>query len=242
MKFRILCLFLFLFTLNACIKQPYELYENQFAKGFQKGIVVCSIITPGLIRPIPSYYIRHSGSNEFIRIYGKNTAYSQSMLSIEKLQADGIGPGIVKILELPSGKYELFKWDLFYNLGMVQRTDKPKREFSMPFEVKPDTINYIGQLVLNNGIFCISDKSERDIKIVLKAGIKNFRFHDLRHTFATRLVQQGVDIYKVAKLLGHKDISTTQRYAHHYPESLRDGVEVLDSLSGKQGAFGAIGH
>lgn len=37
-----------------------------------------------------------------------------------------------------------------------------------------------------------------------------------------------MDIYKIAKLLGHKDIRMTQRYAHHDPESLRDGVEVLD--------------
>jgi len=72
------------------------------------------------------------------------------------------------------------------------------------------------------------------IKTVKVAAIENFRFHDLRHTFATRLVQEGVDLYKVAKLLGHKDISTTQRYAHHYPESLRDGVEVLDHKSTKK--------
>jgi integrase len=63
-----------------------------------------------------------------------------------------------------------------------------------------------------------------------RTNIENFRFHDLRHTFATRLVQAGVDLYKVARLLGHKDIKMTQRYAHHYPESLRDGVEVLDGL------------
>jgi integrase len=68
------------------------------------------------------------------------------------------------------------------------------------------------------------------ISSVKDGKIEDFRFHDLRHTFATRLIQLGVDIYKVAKLLGHKDVSTTQRYAHHYPESLRDGVEVLDSL------------
>lgn len=80
------------------------------------------------------------------------------------------------------------------------------------------------------------------VKALTKAGIENFRFHDLRHTFATRLTQHGTDIYKIAKLLGHKDISTTQRYAHHYPESLRDGVEVLDHLLGKQGALGTIGH
>jgi integrase len=64
--------------------------------------------------------------------------------------------------------------------------------------------------------------------VMERAKIEDFRFHDLRHTFATRLAQAGVDIYKIAKLLGHKDIRMTQRYAHHYPESLRDGVEVLD--------------
>jgi site-specific recombinase XerD len=62
-----------------------------------------------------------------------------------------------------------------------------------------------------------------------KSGIVNFRFHDLRHTFATRLAQRGVDLYKISKLLGHEDISTTQRYSHHCPDSLRDGVEVLES-------------
>jgi integrase len=61
-----------------------------------------------------------------------------------------------------------------------------------------------------------------------KAGITDFHFHDLRHTFATRLVQNGQDLYKVQKLLGHKSIVMTQRYAHHYPESLRSSVEVLD--------------
>ena len=61
-----------------------------------------------------------------------------------------------------------------------------------------------------------------------KAGIEDFTFHGLRHTFATRLAQSGVDLYKISKLLGHKDIKTTQRYSHHCPESLRDGVEMLE--------------
>lgn len=64
-----------------------------------------------------------------------------------------------------------------------------------------------------------------------KAKLEDFRFHDLRHTFATRLVQGGVDIYKVQKLLRHKSPQMTQRYAHHFSESLRDGVEVLDRCS-----------
>jgi len=65
-------------------------------------------------------------------------------------------------------------------------------------------------------------------KTVKRAGISNFRFHDLRHTFATRLVHKGVDLYKVQRLLGHKTALMTQRYAHHGPESLRDGVKALE--------------
>ncbi len=61
-----------------------------------------------------------------------------------------------------------------------------------------------------------------------KAGLEDVRFHDLRHTFATRLVQNGVDLYVVKELLGHKSITMTIRYAHHNTESLRHGVEVLD--------------
>ena len=62
-----------------------------------------------------------------------------------------------------------------------------------------------------------------------RAAIPDFRFHDLRHTFATRLVQKGVDLYKVQRLLGHKTGVRTQRYAHHSPESLRDEVSVRES-------------
>jgi integrase len=62
-----------------------------------------------------------------------------------------------------------------------------------------------------------------------KAGLTDVRFHDLRHTFATRLVQNGVDLYRVQRLLGHKTHVMTQRYAHHYPESLRSAVKVLET-------------
>ncbi|MEW6118252.1 MAG: tyrosine-type recombinase/integrase [Nitrospirota bacterium] len=66
---------------------------------------------------------------------------------------------------------------------------------------------------------------------VRRAKIGAFRFHDLRHTFATRLAQAGVDIYTISKLLGHSSVKMTERYAHHCPESVRYGVEVLDKLN-----------
>ena len=53
------------------------------------------------------------------------------------------------------------------------------------------------------------------------AGITDFRFHDLRHTRATRLVRATGNLKAVQKLLGHSDISTTARYAHVLDEDLR---------------------
>ena len=66
--------------------------------------------------------------------------------------------------------------------------------------------------------------------VMKKADVKRFRFHDLRHTFATRLVQAGADIYTVQKLGRWKTISMVMRYAHHHPESLRAGIEILDRV------------
>ncbi len=58
-----------------------------------------------------------------------------------------------------------------------------------------------------------------------RAGLKDLHFHDLRHTFATRMIQNGADIYAVQRLLGHKSMDQTSRYSHHSVESLRKVME-----------------
>ncbi len=57
------------------------------------------------------------------------------------------------------------------------------------------------------------------------AKISDFHWHDLRHTFASRLVMNGVDIYKVSKLLRHGSVKVTERYAHLADVHLADAVE-----------------
>lgn len=58
----------------------------------------------------------------------------------------------------------------------------------------------------------------------------SFRFHDLRHHYASSLVSAGVNLYTVQALLCHKDSKMTQRYAHLSDTALRDAVKISDSL------------
>lgn len=59
------------------------------------------------------------------------------------------------------------------------------------------------------------------------AGITGLRFHDLRHTFATRLIRKGADIITVQDLLGHYSVTVTQRYTHTGADEKRRAVETL---------------
>lgn len=66
-------------------------------------------------------------------------------------------------------------------------------------------------------------------KISRKAKLAG-NIHTLRHTYASHLVQAGVDLYTVSKLLGHKDVNMTRRYAHLAPKTLEDAVAKLPTV------------
>lgn len=67
-----------------------------------------------------------------------------------------------------------------------------------------------------------------------RAGIKDFRVHDLRHTCAAWLVSAGEPLTAIRDLLGHSTVRMTERYAHLAPENVRAAVAVLENLDGNQ--------
>ncbi len=152
-----------------------------------------------------------------IVVFALNTGLRQDeLLSLEWSRIDLIRKTIL-IKETKNGKPKTLPLNKIA-LGVINRRSKVK-------SIKNDFVFFN-----RNGKKIDPCNLRRSFYIVLReVEILNFKFHDLRHTFATKLVQRGIDLYKIAKLLGHHDIKMTERYAHHYPESLRDGVEILES-------------
>jgi integrase len=67
-------------------------------------------------------------------------------------------------------------------------------------------------------------------RIRARAGLDDVRLHDLRHSFASFLVNEGVSLYVVQALLGHANARTTQRYAHLVADTLAQATEIVDGI------------
>lgn len=68
-------------------------------------------------------------------------------------------------------------------------------------------------------------------EVMEQAGIEEANFHTLRHTFATRCIENGMDILMVAKTLGHSNVSTTlNKYSHLLPQHQKASMEKLEAI------------
>ena len=86
------------------------------------------------------------------------------------------------------------------------------------------------------------------VVIRTRARLDDVRLHDLRHSFASALVNEGQPLYRVQRLLGHANAKATQRYAHLAPETLADAAEamgrivspILEQTSNSQSESGSV--
>ena len=89
----------------------------------------------------------------------------------------------------------------------------------------------------NPYVFCgkkpgrhLTDVKKRWFKIRKMLAIEDVRMHDLRHTFASMAIKSGLGLYQVSKLLGHKNIQTTMRYAHIEKEELVKSAKAVEAV------------
>ena len=92
----------------------------------------------------------------------------------------------------------------------------------------PETKTHIKDVKTGFKSACSRAKEKPDDK--KDPGIVGVRFHDLRHTAASKMIEAGVDLVTVSKILGHSSIQMTMRYAHPTPENMRLAVEKLGAM------------
>ncbi len=161
---------------------------------------------------------------------------------IERLMdccAEHLRPIVVMALNTGMRKGEIFnlKWqniDLKNRIITVNET-KNNEIRTIPIndtlykEISSMNRELGNQYVFSNGNGKPYTDIKRSFKTALRlADIEDFRFHDLRHTFASRLMMVGENLKTVQELLGHKDIKMTMRYSHLSAAYKQDAVRKLD--------------
>jgi integrase len=125
------------------------------------------------------------------------------------------------------------KWEhVFMDKGyLVVDKSKNGRKRNIPINTKARAVLTIAGPGISGVVF--NNISVRSLEYAFNravngAGIDDLHWHDLRHTFATKLVQSGCDLYRVQILMGHSSYDMVNRYAHHSVGSLRGAVENIN--------------
>lgn len=147
-------------------------------------------------------------------------------------------------------QYSLTWRDIDFKNGVITlRTTKPGHQQHIP--MNPDARAALESLRLRPRIAVVGKRSNCVCatphkrwfnKAVKKAGIGDFRWHDLRHTFASRLVMKGANLRDVSELLGHASIQMTMRYAHLSPGRTAETVALLSQKPAATGTATGTGH
>jgi integrase len=133
----------------------------------------------------------------------------------------------------------------WYDYKEALVSPKNNRERHIPLGAEAHDLLYLSRkksgfvfLSLHKEPFTCHRIIEDLAKVCKKAGMRKIGWHVLRHTFATHLAMRGVPLTTIQALLGHSTISTTMRYAHVAPSTLRAAIDMLDPKTARYADFG----
>ena len=208
----------------ATVNREVALLKNMFTKAIDWGKVTENPVKglKMLHEPDPIEVMRVLSWNEETKLMESATPHLRPILVV----ALNTGMRLGEILNL--------KWEdiNFAKAEITVKHTKTKKARRIP--INNCLILTLRKLTITDGyVFCHEDgKPYGSIKTsfykaVRKAGIGHLRFHDLRHTFATRLAEVTT-LPSVQAILGHQDIKTTMRYAHATKDQMLQGVQLLE--------------
>jgi integrase len=145
-----------------------------------------------------------------------------------------------KTFNVPDGG---LKWEFVnFSAGVIRLPrSKASRARAIPMNsVLQQVLKSIPRQIGSPYVFQGTDPEKWFAEAVKEAGIEDFTWNCLRHTFASRLVMAGVPIRTVAELMGHGSIQTTMRYAHLAPGHLAEAVEKLTEPPESSGQVKAV--
>lgn len=197
-------------------------------------------IAEGLLEKNPLNDVKKFNEKNY-KIRYLTTAEETRLFSVVDKNFCYLKPILICALQTGMRKGEIFslRWEnINFDYGFIELLEtKSGKARKIPIS---ETLNKVFQELpkISDYVFINDTTGEPFVDIhksfttiLEKAKIKNFRFHDLRHTVATRLVEKGIDLIVVKEILGHSKIETTMRYAHAVPQRKLDAIAVLNDYS-----------
>ncbi|HEX3034437.1 MAG TPA: tyrosine-type recombinase/integrase [Thermodesulfobacteriota bacterium] len=207
------------------INRELSCLKTMFNKAIEWGLVSSNPAKKVKLFPEKPNKVRVLSDDEFQKLYDASTDFLKPILII------AINSGMRRKEVVTLKREDVNFKQEFVTVRESKNNDSriiPMNEVSKKtFELAVNTVH--GEYLFGDRIDYLLNRVENNFaQAFKKSGIAKCSFHDLRHTFATRLVMAGVDIVTVQELLGHKNINMTKRYSHPTPMHKKQAVSMLN--------------
>ena len=218
------------YSSNATINKYLSALSKMYNLGIESGIIKANPVRAVKKLREENYKIRYLTADEEKRMF---KAIDETFPYLKQIITCALQTGMRR------GEIFNLKWsDIDFEFGFIELL-KTKSGKSRKIPISESLMAILESIERNSDYVFVNPQTQKpftdihnSFRTVLRmADIKNFRFHDLRHTVATRLVEKGIDLVVVKEILGHSKIDTTMRYAHAVPKRKLDAIAVLNSYA-----------